>query len=400
MRKQLEIITTAILWGGIGLIAKGAELDSLQNKLAGMKTFNAAVEVMVSLPMGADDEVKYEIDVASLPTATIDTLSEVTYLIDWTLPSASSNSHGFSAYFPGNFYRFRDGGGRLQEYHFQITPDPFTSFTPVQKTAQFMETLPVTIASEIAMMRNDTTFLIKYYPDTLYKGNPAEVLRGTRIINGLEALNFIYVFDASDSRPVYIEKEMSPGTISEQTVYYRYSYPDEAKRQVPETEQVLIELYPEAFAQFREGTYALASLKGKPLPGFSLPTLEGERYSYNRGDELTSPLLIVFVDEKVGSTASLMTDVRETLTNLPMNVDVDWVFLSNRHDDIADVTGKLLPGERVLISGRNVVQDFGITETPSLIFVDTQGIVTDVLAGYNKSVSDIITAAFVGSLSR
>ena len=361
----------------------------MTKELKGTETFNADVEVTVTLPMATDDEVKYNIAVASQPTVTPDTLSPVSYLIDWTLPSATSNSHGFSAYFPGHFYRFRDNGGRLQEYHADITIDPFTSFTPVQRTAQFMETLPVTIAREVEEIFTDTTYSYKFFPDTLFRGEKASVIRARRTINGIEAANLVYVFDAANALPVYIEKEMSPSTISEQTVCYGFTYP-EKQITVPQNEEELIAIYPDAFAGFREGTYALASLKGKQLPGFSLPLIDGQRFTYTRGDIMPAPTIIAFVDETVASTKQVISDTRNAVNILPFNTDVIWIFLSNRRDDISEIFSENPQNMQVLTSGRNIVQDFGITETPSLIFVDRNGKIKDFITGVNDSMSQTI----------
>lgn len=367
-----------------------AQIDSLAGNLMNMKDFKAKVKVLVTLPMAANDEVEYTVRLASVENEA-DTILGASYLIDWTLPVPSGESHGFSSYFDGNFYRFRDGGGRLQEYHFENDSEPFLTSTPVQTTTQFYESLPVALGNELLEIIADSTYSVRFYPDTVFRGNQVSIVRARREINGVEAANNLYVFDKGRNTPILIEKEMSPGTISEQTVTYTYVNPKDRKTgRVPLTEKELIELYPEPFTLFREGSYALSSLVSKELPPFSLETLDGKRFIYNRTGDLTSPTILAFLDENVGSTSEVIDDVRDAIDDLPSNVDVLWIFLSNRHDEIEHAVERTVPGETTLISGRNIVKDFGVTEIPSMIFVGRDGIIRNVLIGYNQNLNEFV----------
>lgn len=381
--KRLAAALT-LMWGA--LASPAIDLQGLAKSLGNIESYKGTLDVVLSVPMSPND-VHYNLQMASA-LAPADTLSAVDYLIAWTHPTPSGTTHGFTSYFDGNLYRYREGS-RLAEYHAGSNLSPFVSSAPVQKTAQFHELLPQDIGQQITDMLADSTYTLKFYPDTLFRGNPSTVLKAVREIKGSTAAEMTFVFDRSTLLPVYINKEMSPGAISEQTLTYNYHNGEGPA--LPRSEAELIALYPEEFANFREGSYALASLKGRPLPAFSLPKLQGERLSHEKGTGFAGPTIIAFVDESVGSTPDVLKQTRKALDAVPMTVQMVWVFLSNRQDDIAELFGPDdLIAETVLYSGRTVVKDFGITETPSFIFVDRSGKVNDVHTGFNKDLTDIV----------
>ena len=68
------------------------------------------------------------------------------------------------------------------------------------------------------------------------------------------------------------------------------------------------------------------------------------------------------------------------------------VFMSSRPDDVVDaIPGGVQQGETLLYGGRNVIREFGVTETPSIVIAGQTGRVVDVVVGYNKDLeSDVI----------
>lgn len=367
---------------------EASDLSGLIESLRKMGNYSGSVKVELSLPMAANDEVEYTVYALSREVNE-DSLSSIDYLIEWALAAPDGTVKGFSSYFDGHFYRFRDGF-RLQEYHVDENIQPFISVSPVQKTTQFIDLFPVKLGDEIAGMACDSTYSCVWTPDTLFRGLRSAVLKAKRTVNDETVAELVFVFDAVTLVPEYIEREMSPGSISEQTVVYKYQECDLSGLAVPRVEEQLIGLYPEAFADFREGAYRLTSLKGRTLPAFSLPELDGGRLTRQRNDRLENPTLVAFVEEEVGTTTGLISEVRGGLRSLPFNADIIWIFLSNRHDDIIQAVGKILPEETVLASGRNIVKDFGVTETPSFIIVGRDGIVTDVMIGYGTRTASAI----------
>lgn len=387
---RTTILSVALLSAAFLTPVVKADLKEAVARLLDMHRVAAQVKVTVELPVGSEDEIVYNVGIASQPSMTTDSLLPVSYLIDWELPGVGA--HGFSAYFDGNFYRFRDGS-RMEEYHVDVNPEPFISSTPIQSHTQFYETVPVAVGQELSDMLADSTYTLHWVSDTLFRGDRVSALLATRAVQGYEAANLKYLFDGSTMRPVYIEKEMSPGSISEQTLTYDYTYPHTVST-VPQTEGELSSRYADAFSLYRDDTFGLVSLKGKPVPPLALSTIDGQRFNRQRGETAGSREIIVFVDEEISSTPDVVREVRRGANSLPMNVDIVWVFLSNRTDDIREVVGNPGWGETVLISGRNAVKDFGVAAAPSLVFVNSDGIVKEVITAFNnnlrQSVIDIV----------
>lgn len=358
------------------------------SNLTDMGPFCGRATVEVQLPMSNDNEIKYSIDLLSSESEN-DSLSPVSYLIDWTLPTPMGVSHGFTSYFNGNLYRFRDGAP-LQEYHFDKNPDPFlVSAVPVQKGVQFLDILPVYVGEEINNMLDDSTFTVRWWEDTVFNGSKVNVLKARRIVNDLEVGNWLIVLNPETDKPILVEKEMSPGSVGEQTVIVRYDECSFAKT-LPLSEEQLVDLYPQEFSNFRQDSWKLERLVGKNLPGFSLPMSDGSRFSHSKGETLSSPSIFVFLEENLPSTPQFIEDLRQTVAALPFNVDIYWIFLSNRLDEIAETVGRTFPGEVVLTSGRNITKDFGVTVTPSTLLASRQGEVLEIIQGLNNDLQQIV----------
>ena len=380
----------ALLWIGLfvltALPAHAVEPKDIPAKLRGLADAHIHATVEVSLPMAADDRDQINYDIVALSCATPDTLLPVDYLVEWKLPAASGTSEGFTSYFDGNLYRFRDS--RLREYHFDDNPDPFISGNGgVQRSTQFMDVLPYFLADEVNSVVTDPTYTFKWNENVMTDGVPAAVLRADREMNGEVVAELTYVFDPATMMPRKIIREMSPGNISEQTILVRYAEPSDSimSRSVPRSEDEVMALYPEVFERFREKNYRLTSLPGQPVPNIALPSAAGGRYTHPRGEKFTAPTVIVFLDETVATTPEAVKAVRAGVASMPFTADIIWIFLSPR---IEDATG-VLPdgiqaGETLLTGGRNSLREFGVTETPSIIFANPSGLVSDVIVGYNK----------------
>lgn len=349
--------------------------------------YSADAAFDVQLPQGNDGEVVYSISLAS-DADPADRLLGGRFLIDWSLSTPSGESKGFSAYFDGNLYRYRDN--RLQEYHMQWDSIPFTAINPpIHRSSQFQNLLPAMLADEIDAMAADSTFSLRIFPDTIFNGLPAAVIKGSQTINGYAARNIVYVFSNETSLPLFLEIESSPGTISEQIVTVRYSRPDSPSPTVA-SEEELIDRYPEVFERFRESNFRLENLAGTPLPAIALPTTTGERYAHHRGEPFRAPTIFVVLDPSVASTPDMIAAVRRAVASMPVAADIAWVFTSNNPDTAESLLGPAVPGEHALINGRSMVRDCGISQFPAIIIASADGNVSDVIIGYNKDITSLV----------
>ena len=350
------------------------------------------------------DTATYEVLLASLAepvTYTInlesaaapgDTLSPCKYVITWSLPSPSGIANGFSAYFDGSHFRFRDK--RLQEYHYAEAPDPFSPMgntaRGVQRQVQFADLLPQFIGEQFVRMAADSSYVGHVVPDTLVSGERSVVVEGVRRVAGVDAGEYTYILDADTYLPRRIEFENNPGQIGEQSIVIKYSRPSALLNCRIDMES-LMAAQPEAFEKYRENTFTLATLPGRPLPRIVAPTVTGQRYMHEREEGFAAPTVFVFVDATVGSAPGVIDDVRKGIDSLPFQTDVVWAFLNHRAEDVEGIDVKDRPGETLLINAGGAARDCGVgTTTPALIFVGTDGHVADVQIGYNHELPSIV----------
>lgn len=373
------------------LTAAAEGVAQFANRLESISPYISNAHFEVLLPQ-AQDPVTYELKLQSAAAEETDTLSPCSYLIAWDTNSHGTSLKGFSAYFDGNTYRFRNS--KLQEYHFSQDPEPFRTQRAgakggVQQSAQFSEYLPQFIAQRLKEMDADTSYQFSFHPDTLVSGKRSIVIEGERETMGYVSSEFEYVFDHASGRPVSVSLVNSPGAISEQLVDITYSPSSDAPVEL--TEEVLMAMWPEEFELYRQDSFRSENLVGKPLPSYSCEYLDGEgRAQHMSGQPLPRPAIIAVIDPEVATAAQTIDDVRKAADALPQAIDVVWAFSDNHAADASELLGGLLPGETALISARSIVRNCGITLFPTLILANSDATVADVIPGYNNQLAEIV----------
>ena len=373
MRGRILIIVTFAL---SFLPAEAVSLDLLRAKLAEPSCLRGKIRYEVYLPT-SPDAVVYDIEL--LTNNIGDSLSACDYLISWQLPRNGKVSKGFSSYSDGNHFRYRDM--RLQEYHLNDDPIPFTTQGGgVQRNAQFVELLPAYLSEKISEIQSDSTYQATY-------SDPTNVLSGVRRIDGYDAMEFSYSFDKKTSLPVRIEYVFNPAGISEQTVtaYCTWEFADNC----PEiTEDFLIETFPDVFEKFRESNFRVENLRGTPLPTFSYSDPAGARHNHTRGEnDLTSPLLLVFVNADMADNQSIVNLVGETLSQMPMLVQPVYLFNDNNVPEAFS--------ENTANGVRGVIRKMGVTSFPTFVLVKADGTIADVLVGKTANLQDVLSQSLI-----
>lgn len=394
MKGIIKLLTVLAVLCPLSLSAQGTA--DISAALKGMKCFVGKAKFSVTLPQN-DTDVVYDLDFESSAVAS-DPYSPCDYLIDWTLDAPSGEVHGFAAYYDGNHYRYRDN--RLQEYHVAWDSIPFRTskgIAGVQAAAQFADLLPHYIGLELEMMASDSLYRLTVDSDRLYNGEKAVSVNAVMTVNGVIVQEKLFIFDSATMRPLRIDAESNPGSITEQTVLVDYIYPDnrgdvdtERDGCLPVNEARLIAMYPDVFEKFRESNFRIENLASTPMPTFSLPTTTGERYTYHRGDGFAVPTVIALLDPATSFNDRLVTAVRGAVDSLPYSADVVWVFNSTNVDAIEAVLPELRIGEHLLMNGKSLARDCGASSLPIIIMVAKDGVVKNVNLGFNNDVGNIV----------
>ncbi len=365
-------------------------IASVIESLKGMTKIEVPAKFTVAMPQLPED-IMYSITLTSLPTQD-PVLFPCSYLIDWKMDGRDTPLSGFSAYFNGNHFRF--SGEKIQEYHASADSVPFiparfgaTNAIGVQQSAQFVNLLPVSIADNLSKMLADSTCRMEFRPDTIVGGMHAAAIKTISTVNGVIAAESEYILDPQTFFPKKIHFENSPGAISEQTVDVEFGEPSTLPALNQIDEHTLISLYPDPFTRMRRSSFALENLKNQPLPGFSVPTPTGERYSRRTGDPFASTTILAVIDPDASFAPKIVSELRQAANNSPAPVNLILAFTSNNADFIEEVAGTPAPGEAILQSARTLARDLGAAQLPAVLIMDKSATVRDIIVGYNNGMA-------------
>lgn len=394
MAAAMTIMAAAPMLASNNVTDDHKKVLSLAERLSEAGACSLEGTLSVSMPQLSEDVI-YNITLHQLPGEQTDTLAPVSYVIDWHRDKSENAAEGFSAYFPGNHYRLQ--GDRLLEYHYAANPIPFGKEKGrggVQQSAQFANMLPAFLAEDLKRMAADDRYYMHVATDTTVNGKKATVLRMIMTVQGETANEGEYVFDPATSLPRRIILENNPGSISEQTVSVVFADDGTLSTTPPEaplTEEQLINRYPDDFATKRLSSYRLDNLPGRRLPAFEAPTLNGERYTFDRETRLSGPMLIVIAEGGAVFTKEMISQIRQGLAQITFPVKVIWAFADRNQETIAEAIGKEGADETVILGAKGLIRECGVTDYPSIICVDSKGIVTKATSGYNNHLSsDVI----------
>lgn len=387
-------VLTVCLLPQLPAAKQATTLNNIINALSSVECYSSQANFSVTMPQ-LNDDIVYSVSLYQQAAPT-DKLYPASYLIDWTMTSREDPVKGFSAYFDGNHYRY--AGERLQEYHvkwdafpFGSGFDPTTTANGVQRTAQFANLLPASLAEELKRMQTGKNYVFTLSADTLVNGNRYIALVARLSLKGNTAMEATYLFDRTTLMPASILYENNPGAVSEQTVSVSYADTKLTEKCDAVTEQSLMDRYPKVFENFRQSNFRIENLPGTRMPGFALPTTTGERYMRRTADSFAVPTIIALLDTSHGFTGEMVQQLRQAVDVLPYNADLILAFVDKHVDRIESVVPSIRPGEHLLMGARPLVRDCGAATLPAVILCDASGTVRNALIGYNNDLaSDVI----------
>ena len=355
IRTNLRHAAIALLVQCSCFIAQADIISTLTND----SCYTSRVEYEIMMP-NADDPVRYDITLVQ-QSAAGDSLSPCKYLIVSKPININNSEDSFSAYFDGNFFRYR--ANRLDEWHYADEPEWFDTGT--QCNEMFTSLLPAFIARNLSSMTDDASFDYNIEQD-----GDISVIRGEENRNGYLCQSFVYRFNDT-GQPVSLETVNAPDTPTEQTMTARYTYPDNNQFE-PLSEDLLSRMFPEAFDKFRKEKFNTKNLIGKPFPTFSSQTLSRERLSHTRGERFGISTLFVILRKDDSRT---IEEIRETVKTAGKKVNLVYVFSENDFECVSQTVGSLTAGEEAIMNAKSLIRDCGIREYPTVILCDSDGII-------------------------
>ncbi len=364
----------------IASIAQGAaaatpSLDDIAAALENMAGYAATVNYAVTLPQ-ADDDIVY--------TVTLQQPADPdSYLIDWTVDSPSGPVHGFTAWFEGHFYDFRNR--RLREHHADWDAAAPQGAREPQNSAQFSSLLPSRMATQLRALAG---------PGFSYRLTPAagNVLRldAVRLSAGEPDAELSWTFDAATLRPREFAADYNPGAISAQQVMAVFT--DTVPSMGRLDEAALRLRYPDVFARCRESQFAIEQMRGASLPAFSLPLADGSgRLERQATQGFERPTLLVLFDPASTLAPRLAGEVREAVDRMPADVDVIWASTGKDRDAMAELLGPARRGETAVCAAAGLAADCGAATLPVTLACAPDGRIGSLIIGLNNQfATDVI----------
>lgn len=339
------------------------DMAAVVDSLAGMRGYRARVSYAVTLPQ-AEDDIIYTVDLAQ------DSANADSYLLQWSVMSPSGPVDGFTAWFDGNFYNYRNH--RLQERHIQWDAPLPEGVKPPQNSAQFASLLPTRMADILRSLGDDADMKIQ-----------GDVLTVSHVD---EASEIFYKFQLPSLRPVDFYADYNPGAISGQQVHAVYSYADSLEAYPGGfTEEFLRSRFPDAFEKYRQSQFAIENMRGLTLPGFSLPKLGGGRLERQAQDAFKCPVAVVLLNPAMGLSPRLIEAVRGAVDALPIEAEVIWASTAKNPEETERLLGTLRQGETALTGAQPLITACGASALPVVLVCSPSGRISDIAIGLNQT---------------
>ncbi len=342
-------------------------IDKVVNALEAMPGYSAHVEYAITLPQSENDVV-YHIDIQQPDTTD-------SYLIDWSVMSPSGSVEGFTAWFDGHFYNFRNR--RLQEYHENRNSKTPQNNRASHNSVQFSSLLPSRIAMQLReVAAGGYTYEVKHT-------NGKVIVEAVRHLAGEPDAELTWTFHGHDLKPMEFYADYNPGAITGQQVTAIYSTTDKTPEIL--SEAYLRGRYPEAFSRYRESQFAIENMKGERLPAFSLPKIDGGRLSHQPTDGFDVPTLIALIDPESSLAPNTISAIRGSLKRLPFTANIIWACANKNPAVATNLLGKLQPEETAVTAAGSLAMDCGVAALPVIMLCGTDGIISDLIIGMNNT---------------
>ncbi|MDE7427327.1 MAG: hypothetical protein K2M79_05970 [Muribaculaceae bacterium] len=115
---------------------------------------------------------------------------------------------------------------------------------------------------------------------------------------------------------------------------------------------------------------------GWPMPGYSVPTPDHGRFSYNPAEVSDRGTVLVFMPAD-GDCRDIMARGRSVAAENG-NSQIIWALDDNRPERARAVLSDIRSCERVVLRGESIFKAVGITMAPAILVVDEEGIIREI----------------------
>ncbi len=369
------------------LISYSQQSNSIQQfNIGNNKEYSAKAEFIVTQPITQED-VKYTVKIFTAPSVN-DKLLPIKYLIE---SSDTTDKKSIYSYFDGNYFNY--SGGKFREYHWEQDSLPFRStsqnrrnLTGVHKSGLFAILVPSLLNEQINLLANNQENRLHYSQDTIVFGKKSDVLYISEYIDYNLYREMKLTFDAETNNPNHYLIISNPGSVGEQTIEVLFSPLDEF---ININEACLIKRYENIFSENRTSNFSANALIGKKLPLFNLPSLSGERYIWNGSSY--HPSLVAFLNSNESMSTETVKMISNALNDLPFQVLSLSLYTDKDTEHIKHIMGNTADDYTVLFNAQRLATQCGITNEPTILIVDKNGIIRNAIIGFSNNLKDEIT---------
>ncbi len=362
-----------LLW--LAFIPQGLAALGINDVVSALRQLSPyASTATVSITGAGGTSAGYEVTLMS--SATLDTLAPCNFLIE-TVSLTPDSVRAFTAYTAEGLCRF--AGGRFTETAGRESAAPL-------RTVMFTNLLPAFIAEDIEQAQRDHGVVTAMQ----LRGDTVMEVELTTLASGVETARRVYGFRLPEMQPVSYVSVANIDTAGETMVEAKYAAGRGGAAPLQAVDRNLLEArHGEVMRRFAGGNLTPESYLGYALPPFTLPDMDGGRYTLTPG----SRTLLMLLDDEADPEAleSMRQTMAQVVAEHPEAATVDVVYIiKSRYTDAMRASDGHNRREHYLLGGAHLMKELGAQRLPLLMVIDEEGLVEAVAEGVNQGVAKVV----------
>ncbi len=306
-------------------------------------------------------------------------VAQADYLVEYRPADTDDSPTAFAALTDSALYRF---DGRQFRENSNIRGGISTEMA---LNAPFAWLIPPMVADDIESALSADSPLRTRYDIATDGPDRLTLTLTTTTPDGTPTRSSTYRFVNPGMRLAELSTVRSPGTAAESSLHATYRAAPTLKAGADAPWQ----RHGDVLGLFAGANLQPASFAGFPMPRFTLPAMQGGRFTFEPRYET----LIVVIDDEAVDLEEAAQQVRAGLAQCgERGAQVSIIFVTlSRWADAMRASDHPSGHETYLLDGATLLKQLGGTETPLLMLVDDYGVVESVAQGKNFKLADIVT---------